>query len=228
MSSSAAAVVAQLRTNVPSQSLPAVRPKIGDSFSTSEALRIAAERAMLADGRGLIADGRVNGGRGKTYRCSGAIIEKGSKTTGGCQAHVKANKRADKHLYVTSACFDHQTCTGGKKNPSVKALAAEGAVVVNANRKVTAPALVKTLKGAHGVEVKTWSACRLKRAIIGGSRAEQTEDIQRLASFMNKIADASPGTITNCRVGGGRTWCYFCVDGLALSRWATLLSGARV
>jgi len=139
------------------------------------------------------------------YRCSGAIIQKGAKATGGCQEHVKANKRADGNFYVTSASFEHENCTGGKKNPSVKALAAEGAVVINGNRKVTAPGLVKTLKGAHGVEMKPWAASRLKRTVVGGTKAEQAADIQRFASFMDKIAEDSPGTITDSQVG--RWWC---------------------
>jgi len=217
------------------QSLVVCRPKLGDSFSDTRSLRTASERAMLADGRSMVTDHRVTGGHGKMYRCSGAIIVPGKKETGGCQAHVKANKRADKHFYVTSVSFEHENCAGGKKNPSVRALAAEGAVVVNANRKVTASGIVKTLKGSHGVELKPWSASRLKRQVVSGSKAEQTADIQRFASFMHKLADGSPGTITDCQVGGwfglmGVAFCVegFCLEVLASSGWVMPLSVSQV
>ncbi|CAB1107604.1 unnamed protein product [Ectocarpus sp. CCAP 1310/34] len=180
------------------QSLTVTPPKFGDAFACTRSLRIAAERAMLASGRTLVSDHRVTGGHQRLYRCSGAIMEKGTKNTGGCQAHVRANKRRDKHFHVTSASFEHQNCVGGKKKPSVAALAAEGAAVVHANRKVTAPGLAKTLKGTFGVELKSWSAHRLKRRVIGDSKEEQAEGIQRFQSYMDLLATDSSGTITNC------------------------------
>eukprot|EP00903_Cladosiphon_okamuranus_P006044 g5961.t1 len=90
-------------------------------------------------------------------------------------------------------------CAGGKKNPSLKALAAEGAVVINANRKVTGQGLVNTLKGSHGVELKAHTARRLKRKVVGGTKTERLEDIPRLKSYLHKIADSSPGTITHSK-----------------------------
>ncbi|CAB1114471.1 unnamed protein product [Ectocarpus sp. CCAP 1310/34] len=200
--SAAAAALVPPPSSTP-QPLYAPRPKIGDCFSSSVELRVASERAMLRDNRTMIADARGGGGHAKLYRCSGAIIEKGSKTTGGCQAHVKANKRADKHFYVTSVCYDHQNCAGGTKKPSVRAMAAEGAVVVRGNPKVSAPALAKTLKGAHGVDMATWAAGRVKRGVTNGQEDTKKEGIQRLASFLDLIATDSPGTITDCKVGVG-------------------------
>eukprot|EP00903_Cladosiphon_okamuranus_P006800 g6628.t1 len=145
--SSAAAASRLPNNSAPPQSLQAPRPKVGDAFPTAEALKIATERAMLADDRTIVADKRVAGGH----------------------------------------------------SPSVEALAAEGAVVINANRKVTGQGLVNTLKDSHGVELKAHTARRLKRKVVGGIKTERLEDIQRLKSYLDKIAESSPGTITHSK-----------------------------
>lgn len=124
--------------------------------------------------------------------------------------YIRANKRADKHWYVTTLETEHQNCAGGKKKPSLRALAEEGAVVVNANRKVTAGGLVKTLKGTYGVELQRHTANRLKRSVVGVSVEAQAAGYQRLQSYLDELAAGSPGTITDCEVG------WYCRDGVAL------------
>ena len=194
-------------------SLTADTISIGKSFSSARDLRVAAERVLLSQGRTLVSDFRVNGGRQKVYRCSAAVMTKGVKgIAGGCPVFVRAYKRADDHFYVTDFLLEHRDCAGGKKKPSLRAMAAEGAVVVNANRKITSGGLVKTLKGAYGVELKQHTANRLKRSIVGVGEAELNEGYRRLHSYLDLLAKESPGTITDCQVCVAkqhREWCVF-------------------
>ena len=185
------------------QSLHVGLLKVGESFASAQELRTAAERVVLSQARTLVSDHRVTGGKQKLYRCSGSIITPGVRGAQGCQVHVRAFKRADKHFYITSCSFEHEeSCVGGKKNPSLRALAGEGALVVNANRKITSGGLVKTLKGTYGVELKLHTANRLKRQVVGVGEAAENEGYQRLASLLTTLAESSPGTITHCEVGG--------------------------
>lgn len=75
---------------------------------------------------------------------------------------------------------------------------------MNANRKITSGGLVKALKGTYGVELKSHTANRLKRKVIGVSEAAQNEGYQRLESYLTMLAESSPGTVTHCEVG---SWC---------------------
>ena len=51
------------------------RLQIGDRFVQTVDLRVATERRFLADDRGMCADKRVGGSRGKLYRCDGAVLD---------------------------------------------------------------------------------------------------------------------------------------------------------
>lgn len=145
------------------QSLRVTPLKVGDSFSSTTTLRLAAERMLLAQGRTLVSDHRVTGGHQRMYRCSAAKIVKGQKgISGGCPVFVKANKRKDNQFYVTGCSFDHRA--GGKKKPSLRALGEESAVVVNANRKITAPAIVKALRAPTAS-----SSNRTQRTVSSGA-----------------------------------------------------------
>ena len=66
------------------------RLQVGDRFVQTADLRVATERCFLADGRGMRADKRVGGSRGKLYRCDGAVfdVKCKAKETRGCQAFV--------------------------------------------------------------------------------------------------------------------------------------------
>ena len=55
------------------------RLQIGDRFVQTADLRLATERCFLADDRGMCADKRVGGSRGKLYRCDGAVLDIKSK-----------------------------------------------------------------------------------------------------------------------------------------------------
>ena len=55
------------------------RLQIGDRFVQTADLRVATERCFLADGRGMCADKRVGGSRGKLYRYDGAVLDIKSK-----------------------------------------------------------------------------------------------------------------------------------------------------
>ena len=55
------------------------RLQIGDRFVQTADLRVATERCFLADDRGMCADKRVGGSRGKLYRCDGAVLDIKSK-----------------------------------------------------------------------------------------------------------------------------------------------------
>ena len=55
------------------------RLQIGDRFVQTADLRVATERCFLADDRGMCADKRVGGSRGKLYRCDGAVFDIKSK-----------------------------------------------------------------------------------------------------------------------------------------------------
>ena len=55
------------------------RLQIGDRFVQTADLRVATERCFLADDRGMCADKRVGGSRGKRYRCDGAVLDIKSK-----------------------------------------------------------------------------------------------------------------------------------------------------
>eukprot|EP00904_Undaria_pinnatifida_P002998 jgi/Undpi1/1269/HiC_scaffold_11.g04661.m1 len=152
--------------------------KMGDSFASAQQLRTASERVLLSQGRTLVSDGRVSGGRQNVYRCSAAIMTKGVKGTAvGCPVFVRAYKRADKQFHVVDCLFEHANCAGGKKKPSLRAMPSEGAVIVNANRKITPGGLVKTLKGSYGVELRPHTANRLKREVVGVTEAAQNEGL---------------------------------------------------
>ena len=182
--------------------LSAPIPKVGDSFASTKKLRVACERALLSQGRTLVSDPRKGGSHAKLLRCAGGVIVKGQQSTGGCQVLIRANKRQDKHWFITEAHFEHSNCAGGQKKQSVAALIKEGEVVVNANRKITAGGLVKTLKGAHGVELTPHAANRVKRIVMGVSEEAQNEGYQRLQSFLDQLAEGSPGTVTDVEVSG--------------------------
>ena len=55
------------------------RLQVGDRFVQTADLRVATERCFLADDRGMCADKRVGGYRGKLYRCDGAVLDIKSK-----------------------------------------------------------------------------------------------------------------------------------------------------
>ena len=158
----------------------------------------------MSEGRTLVSDARVNRGKQKVYPCSAAIMKKGVKgIAGGCPVFVRAYKRADKEFHVVDCLFEHSNCTGGKKKPSLRAMSSEGAVIVNANRKITSGGLVKTLKASYGVELTPHTANRLKRQVVGVTEATQNEGYQRLESYLDILTRNSPGTVTHGEV---RRW----------------------
>ena len=55
------------------------RLQIGDRFVQTADLRVATERCFLADDRSMCAEKRVEGSRGKLYRCDGAVLDIKSK-----------------------------------------------------------------------------------------------------------------------------------------------------
>ncbi|CAB1098768.1 unnamed protein product [Ectocarpus sp. CCAP 1310/34] len=197
MSSSAAALVPP-PSSTP-QPLHAPRPKIGES---SVELRVASERAMLRDNRTMIADARGGGGHAKLYRCSGAIIEKGSKTTGGCQAHVKANKRADKHFYQRLLRPPKLRGRNEETERQGHGCGRRGGRPRH-SQGLCSCAREDAEGRPRGVDMATWAAGRVKRGVTNGQEDTKKEGIQRLASFLDLIATDSPGTITDCKVGVG-------------------------
>lgn len=173
----------------------------GDSFATVADLRTAAERVLLSQGRTMVSDHRVTGGKSKLYRCAGSIIKVGEKGAGGCQVLVRAYKRKTMEWSITECYFTHDdNCVGGDKKPSLRAMAAEGAMIVNANRKITSPGLVKTLKGAYGVELKSHTANRLKRQIVGMSKKALNYGDDKSASPPAKLAGNRPETVVSFEV----------------------------
>ena len=82
-------------------------------------------------------------------------------------------------------------------------MSSEVAVIVNANRKITSGGLVKTLKGSYGVELRLHTANRLKRQVVGVTKAAQNEGYQRLESYLDILQRNSPGTVTHSEV---RRW----------------------
>lgn len=189
-----------LSSSATAPKLSAPLPKVGDSFGSTKELRIGSERALLSQGRTLISDPRKGGSHAKLFRCAGAVIVPGEQSTGGCQVLIRANLRKNKHWYVTGVNFEHSNCAGGAKKPSVAAMAKEGEVVVNANRKITAGGLAKTLKGTVGVQLTQHGALRVKRHVVGVSKEAQDEGYQRLESFLGLLAEGSPGTVTHVEV----------------------------
>ena len=175
-----------MSSNSPSTAAPSLvvdTIKVGDSFGSAQELRTASERVLLSQGRTLVSDARVNGGKQKVYRCSAAIMKKGVKgIAGGCPVFVRAYKRADIQFHVVDCLFEHSNRAGGKKKPSLRAMSSEGAVIVNANRKITSGGLVKMLKGSYGVELRPHTANRLKRQVVRVTEAAQNEGYQRLES----------------------------------------------
>ena len=187
--------------NLGASSLQATPLNVGDCFSSTELLRGAAERVMLSQGRTMVSDQRATGSKSKLYLCAGAIIVAKEKGVKGCQAHVRAYRRANKEWRITQCSFVHENCAGGKKKPSLRALAAEGAVVVNGIRKITSPGIVKMLKGAYGVELKAHTANRLKRKVFGVTEEALSEGYQRLNSYLANPCSEQPGNGTQLRGG---------------------------
>ena len=96
---------------------------------------MATERCFLADGRGMCADERVGGSRGKLYRCDGAVLDVISKAkeTTSCMLVT-----LDARMEVS---YEHTLCSGGTKNASPRALRAEAAKFINSNTNMTASSL---------------------------------------------------------------------------------------
>ena len=96
---------------------------------------MAMERCVLADDRGMCADKRVVGSRGKLYRCDGAVlgIKSKAKETSSCMLTI-----LDARMEVS---YEHTLCSGGTKNASPRALRAEAAKFINSNTNMTASSL---------------------------------------------------------------------------------------
>ena len=105
---------------------------------------MATERCFLADDRGMCADKRVGGSRGKLYRCDGAVFDVKSKAkeTRGCQALVRACWQSSTQAWkVTVVSYDPTLRSGGAKNASPRALRAEATKLINSNSNMTASSL---------------------------------------------------------------------------------------
>lgn len=176
----------------------------GDTFPTSDAFRVAFERNMMVDGRQLKADKRVSGGKSKLYRCTGAVIEEGVKGASGCPVFVRGCRHADHEWHVTGVNLDHCNCAGQsgekKKRPSRKAMREDAEAFVNANHKITSPALVKTMKGACGVDTVPRTANRMKADILNSGDKTVGKEYMALDDYLTTLQRDSPGTIVDCEV----------------------------
>ena len=194
-------------------SIDAVSIKVGETFIDSQALRTRVERLMLAQGRQCRLDKRMSGGPGKLLRCSGAIIVDGVKGATGCSVLVRAyNKRTTKEWRVTEAILDHAQCTGQsgdkKKRPCRRSVEEEAAKLINANHKISSPALVKTLKATAGVEILERTANRVRSDVLRKGKDAIASQYQLLDSYLS-IIGRDNGNIVECEVS---TTCTLAVE----------------
>eukprot|EP00904_Undaria_pinnatifida_P008857 jgi/Undpi1/5100/HiC_scaffold_19.g08452.m1 len=183
-------------------SIDAVSIKVGETFIDSQALRTRVERLMLAQGRQCRLDKRMSGGPGKLLRCSGAIIVDGVKGATGCSVLVRAyNKRTTKEWRVTEAILDHAQCTGQsgdkKKRPCRRSVEEEAAKLINANHKISSPALVKTLKATAGVDILERTANRVRSDVLRKGKDAIASQYQLLDSYLS-IIGRDNGNIVEC------------------------------
>ena len=127
------------------------RLQIDDRFVQTADLRVATERRFLAENRGMCADKRVGGSRGKLYRCDGAVFDVKSKAkeTRGCRALVRACWQSSTQEWkATEVSYEHTLCCGGTKNASPRALWAEAVIFINSNTNMTVSSLKSPSLGA--------------------------------------------------------------------------------
>ena len=100
---------------------------------------MATERCFLADSRGMCADKRVGGYRGKLYRCDGAVLDIKSKAKGtsSCMLAILASRMEGYRGLLMNIRY----ALGYQKNASPRALRAEAAKFINPNTNTTASSL---------------------------------------------------------------------------------------
>ena len=88
------------------------RLQIGDRFVRTADLRVATERCFLADGRGMCADERVGGSRGKLYRCDGAVLDVISKAkeTSSCMLATLDARMEVSYEHAYAMLWGYQEC----------------------------------------------------------------------------------------------------------------------
>ena len=178
------------------------------TFAKSNAFRIAFESNIMVDNRQSKADKRVSGGKSKLYRCTGAIIVPGVKRASGCPVVSNSSypgcRHADGECHVTEVNLDHCNCAGQsggkKKRPIRKAMVEEAEAFVNANHKITSPALVKTTTGSCGVATVQRTANRLKADILNSGEKAVEKECMAFDDYLATLQRESPGTIGDCEV----------------------------
>ena len=99
---------------------------------------MATERCFLADDRGMCADKRVGGSRGKLYRCDGAVLDIKSKAK---ETIVRAYWQSSTQEWRSLTNIPGTLCSGGTKNASPRALRAEAAKFIDSNTNMSASSL---------------------------------------------------------------------------------------
>ena len=96
------------------------RLQIGDRFVQTADLRVATEQCFLTDDRGMCADERVGGSRGKLDRCDGAVFDVKSKAkeTSSCMLAI-----LDARMKGYRSLYGHTLCSGGPQECKSKSSA---------------------------------------------------------------------------------------------------------
>lgn len=95
---------------------------------------------------------------------------------------------------------DHKNCTGvaaKRRGVSVMAHQATGASLVSANPKISSTASLKSLHAQTGVKTTRQTANRSKANAEAESVTRMSERFHVLPSYLNKLAEDSPGSVTN-------------------------------
>ena len=169
------------------QSLRVTPLKVGDSFSSTTTLRLAAERMLLAQGRTLVSDHRVTGGHQRMYRCSAAKMVKGQKgISGGCPVFRQSQQAQGQPVLRHRVLVRPPRGREEEVEPSRLGRGRRG-------RRQRQPQDYcscdrEGAKGTFGVELQPHTANRLKRGVVGVSQEAYREGYQRLESSIPQPA----------------------------------------
>ena len=166
----------------------------GMIFASTKTLRKEATLAFLRENCG-IKHSPKSGGSSKTYHCSGY-----EGPGQGCTAMIRAQKQKSGEWKVTLANLSHVNCDGGNKANSTLGIENIVASTVSSNRRISTPALKKTIEMQTGRKASSRTVNRARGVMLNSSEQHTKNAYSILPAYLKELQDNSPGTVATAEV----------------------------
>ena len=113
---------------------------------------------------------------------------------------IRAQKQKSGEWKVTLVNLNHVNCDGGNKANSTLSIEDTVAWTVSSNRRISTPALKKTIEMQTGRKASSSTVNRARGVMLNSSEQHTKDAYSVLPAYLKELQGNSPGTVATAEV----------------------------